>query len=154
MRKKLPDSALQYYIGLRAERSYQAVADHYGVSKRAVTKRATKDRWQERAFAFDEKLREQTERNLLESMEDMDNRHLRTLRAIQGKALESLKSTPIKSAMDAVRALDLAIKQERLIRGQPTDRTEISLEQTIRAEYERWMEPNGENEDAPNAAYL
>ena len=34
--------------------------------------------------------------------------------------------------MEAVRALDLAIRQERLIRGEPSDRTAISVEEVTR----------------------
>ncbi len=41
MRGKIPPDAFQYYLGRGAERSYQKVADHYGASKRAVTKVAT-----------------------------------------------------------------------------------------------------------------
>ena len=42
-------------------------------------------------------------------------------------------------AADAVRALGLSIKQESVILGEPTDRTALSIEDTIRREYERWM---------------
>jgi hypothetical protein len=41
--------------------------------------------------------------------------------------------------MDAVRALDLAIKQERLVIGEPTDRSAVSVEDVIRREYDRWI---------------
>ncbi|MHC4946473.1 MAG: hypothetical protein ACYTG7_25970 [Planctomycetota bacterium] len=36
MNKKLSPDAFAYYWSLGSERSYQAVADKYGVSKRAV----------------------------------------------------------------------------------------------------------------------
>ncbi len=47
-RRKIPDNAFDFYFGLGPSRSYQAVADEYGVTKRAVTKLATKERWQKR----------------------------------------------------------------------------------------------------------
>lgn len=47
-RNRLPPEAFEFYVGLGAQRSYQAVAKHYGVSKRSVSKLATKERWQER----------------------------------------------------------------------------------------------------------
>ena len=77
----------------------------------------------------------------------MTQRHLRSLKVIQAKALEALKMMALGSAMDAVRALDLSIKQERTIRGEPSDRTAINVEQLIREEYDRWLHTDPEDED-------
>ena len=152
MNRRLPHDAFQFYLGLGAGRSYQQVADRFGVSKRAVTKLAVRDDWQRRIDELERASRERTEQKVLESLEDMNARHLRSLRAVQGKALEALRSMRLSTAMEAVRSLDLAIKQERLIRGEPSERAAISLEETIRREYERWMVPaeddgDGEEED-------
>ena len=57
----------------------------------------------------------------LESLEGMNLRHLKSLKIIQGKALEALRTMPLSTAMEAVRALDMAIRQERLIRGFTTE---------------------------------
>ena len=46
---------------------------------------------------------------------------------------------PLDTAMEAVRALDISIKQERVIRGEPADRTAVSVEDAIRTEYQRWL---------------
>ncbi len=62
---------------------------------------------------------------------------------IQAKALQALHNMPVTSAMDAIRALDLSIKHERLILGEPSERTEVSVEEVVRREYERWMLPTG-----------
>ena len=83
--------------------------------------------------------REKTEEKYVESLEAMNERHLKTLRVIQGKALEALKRFSLSSAMEAVRALDLSIKQERVIKGEPSERTAVNIESVIRKEYERWM---------------
>ena len=48
MTAKIPPDAFDYYFGLGTGRSYQAVADRYGVTKRAVTNYATRERWRER----------------------------------------------------------------------------------------------------------
>jgi hypothetical protein len=42
MRGKLPFDTFDFYFGLGPSRSYQAVADHYGVTKRAVCKLAAR----------------------------------------------------------------------------------------------------------------
>jgi len=141
MSRRLPHDAFQHYLGLGAGRSYQQVADKFGVSKRAVTKLATREDWQRRIEELERASRERTEQKVLETLEDMNVRHLRSLRVVQAKALEALRSSHLSTAMDAVRSLDLAIKQERLIRGEPSERAAISLEETIRREYERWMVP-------------
>ncbi|MHC4946472.1 MAG: hypothetical protein ACYTG7_25965 [Planctomycetota bacterium] len=76
---------------------------------------------------------------MTETLEQMSERHIKVCKLIQGKALEALKSMPLSTAMEAVRALDLAIKQERLIRGEPTDRSAVNIEDVIRREYDRWL---------------
>lgn len=141
MANRIPPDAFNFYVGLGPGRSHQLVADHYGVSKRAVTKRATRDRWQDRVVELEAKARAGAEQKALESLEAMNLRHLRSLKVIQGKALEALRSMPLDSAMEAVRSLDIAIRQERLIRGEPSDRTAISVEDVIKREYQRWMLP-------------
>ncbi len=47
-RRKIPPDAVTYYLSLGPGRSYQKVAEHYGVTKRAITKIAAKDRWEEK----------------------------------------------------------------------------------------------------------
>ena len=147
MSGKIPPDALQYYLGLGPERSYQRVANRYDVSKRAVTKLAARDHWQQKVAEFEHKAREGAEKKVLESLEDMNLRHLKSLKVVQGKALEALRSMRLSTAMEAVRALDLAIRQERLTRGEPSDRTAISVEDVIRREYERWMVPEDARDD-------
>ncbi len=45
---KLPDNAFEVYLLLGEGRSYQALADHFDVSKRTVASRAKDEGWQER----------------------------------------------------------------------------------------------------------
>lgn len=52
MAGKLPPEAFEYYVGLGPGRSYQAVADHFETSKRAVSYRAKQERWPERFEAL------------------------------------------------------------------------------------------------------
>ena len=41
--------------------------------------------------------------------------------------------------MEAVRAADLAIKLERLVVGEPVERSSVSIEDVTRREMERWL---------------
>lgn len=101
MARKIPADAFRYYVGLGAKRSYEAVARRYGISKRAVTKRAAQERWQEQ----------------LASLERENEQQLQILREVQAKALRALLAHPLTNAMDAVHALEIGITLERLICG-------------------------------------
>jgi hypothetical protein len=144
MRHSLPAEAFAYYLNLGAGRSYEAVRKHFNVSKRAVVKRAVREHWQEKVSDLEAKARAAAEQKACENLEAMNERHLKSLRVIQGKALEALRAMPLDTAMNAVRSLDLAIRQERLIRGEPTEGAAIDLEKLVRREHERWMVRDGD----------
>ena len=148
MNRKIPQDAFGYYWSLGPERSYQAIADHFGVSKRAVTKVSARENWSQRIMEIEKKAHEKTDEKLAESLDEMNARHIKVCKLIQRKSLEALKSMPLSSAIEAVRSLDISIKQERLARGEPTDRTAINVEDVIRREYERWM-VGEDNDETP-----
>lgn len=137
---KIPRSAFEDYYALGKERSYETLARQYGCSKRAIVLRAKQENWQGRLQDREIRTREAISNRVEESIEALKARHLRMLKAIQGKALEALKALPLTSAMDAVRALGLSIKQERLIYGEATERTAVDLESIIKREYESWLD--------------
>lgn len=139
MNRKLPPDAFDFYQALGQSRSYQAVADRYRVTKRAVTLLAAREQWQERVLELERKARVRSDEKAVESLEEMNTRHLKVLRFIQSRSIETMKSTPLDSAMDAVRAYALSVDKERLIRGEPTGRAEIDLAQLVKRESERWM---------------
>ena len=149
MANKLPKDAFEFYVGLSPDRSYQAVADHFAVTKRAVTNRARKEQWQQRVAEIEAKARQGAEQRLVETLEEMNSRHVKSLRIVQARAIEALRSMPLQTAMEAVRALDVGIRQERLIRGEPSDRTTIQVEDVIRRQYARWMADAGEDPEEP-----
>ena len=151
MTRKLPTDAFDVYVSLGPSRSYATVAKQFGVTKRAVTKLAAKEGWQGRLAQLEAKARERSDTKIVETLESMNGRHLKMLQVIQGKALEALKAFPLRDAMTAVRSLDLAIRQERTIRGEPGDRTAVAIEDVIRGEYQRWMVATPEAAAAPAA---
>ena len=136
---RLPEDAFSYYVSLGPERSYQDVAKKYGVSKRTVTRIAKNDGWQGRLESIERNARQNVDQKLAETIEQMNERHLKSVRVVQAKAIEALRALPIDDAAAAVRALDLGIRQERLIRGEPSERSAVQIEDVIRSEYERWM---------------
>jgi len=143
--RKIPPQAFDYYTGLGTGRSYRAVAEEFNVSKRAVVKLAQREDWAGRLEKIEKAAREKSAIQLADSLSEMNDRHLKIAKALQGKALEALRTLPLDSARDIIRALELGVRQERLALGEPTERHEL-LEEVIRKEYERWMVPEDEPE--------
>lgn len=139
MKRKIPVDAFDFYYSLGPGRSYVTVAQKYGVTKRAVTSLAVQEGWQRKIVDLERRARERTDTRVVESIEAMQTRHIKTLQAVLGKALEALRSMPLESAMEAVRAIEMVIRQERLARGEATDRTAINVEEIIKREYEQIM---------------
>lgn len=126
MIRKLPPEALSFYLSLGPGRSYEKVAEHYEVDKRSVTNLAKREGWAEKLKEFERQAREKAEEKVRESTNAMNVRHLKTVQMIQKKALDALRTLPLATGMDAVRALILAVEKERLIRGEPSERVDIA----------------------------
>lgn len=115
MTKRIPLEAFEFYVGLGPGRSYTATAAHYGVHRRSLVRVAKKHNWQARLRDIETEAQEQAKQRLTESYSAVTERHLKTLRAIQARALQALQKMPLSTGMQAVRALDLAIKGEQII---------------------------------------
>ena len=137
--RKIPQDALLYYIALGSSRSYDLVAKEFGVSKRAVVDHAVRERWQDRVAELERRARGNVNTRAADTVEAMNDRHLTLIKLMQSKAVEVLRNTPLAKAMDAIQTLNIAMRQERLVFGEPSERTAVSVEDTIRREYERWM---------------
>ena len=79
MTVKLGPEAFKFYVSMGPGRSYQGVADHYGVSKRAVTKCAVRENWQGRLDAIEEKARERQDEDLVDVVGESDQDHRQVL---------------------------------------------------------------------------
>lgn len=145
--RKLPGEAFSFYVSLGPERSYQAVAREYGVTKRTVVRRAQQEDWQRRIKKIESEARARVDKKAVESLEEVAERHMKILRAIQSKAIQALQSLEIASAMDAVRALDLTVKAERLVRGDPQDRDQARVEEVTREEVQSLLATVEDDDD-------
>jgi hypothetical protein len=137
--RRIPQDAFECYYALGQARSYEALAERYGVSRRAIAKVAAKEGWKERVRELDLTARQRATEKLLETAEEMSARHLKVLRFIQSKAIEAIRSMPSDSAMDGVKAYTAAVNQERLVRGEPTERAELDIAEVVRRESARWL---------------
>lgn len=147
MARKIPEDAFEQYVAMGGERSYQALADVCGVTKRAITKLAAKDGWSTRLMKIERAVREKGDRKMVESIEEIRSRHLKTLKAMNARAISALQQFPLNSGMEAMRAAEMVIKLERLIVGEPSQRTELTVEEVTRREMHALLEVVGDDSD-------
>ena len=148
MQRKIPDDAFDYYVGLGVNRSYEKVAAKYGTSKRGVVKHASREGWSQRLAKIERDAREKGDQKLTETLGEMRNRHLTTLRAMNARVINALREYPLSTGMEAMKSAELVIKLERLIVGEASERTELSVEEVTKREIGRWLEPpNNSNAD-------
>lgn len=150
MNKKVPDEAFAFYVGLGHDRSYQAVADHFKVTKRAIVRTASKNDWSARLALIEREAQERSDKALAEGRAETRTRHLKMVRAMASRAAKAMAEFPLTSGMDGLKAAEMAIKLERLIAGEASDRTEVTIEQVTRAEIDRLLvrddEPEGDED--------
>ena len=139
MNKKLPDEAVDYYVALGPTRTQAAVAKHFSVAKRTVAYRAKKEGWSARALEADQKARQAAVQRAQETNEEMLIRHEKAARFVQMRAIEALRSLPIRTESAAVRALDISIRHERMARGEASDTTESDIADVLRKEHARFV---------------
>ena len=133
MNRKIPEDAFGYYLSLGAGRSYEAVAQKYKVSKKAVTNAAAREEWQKRIEKIEREAREIAEEKAVDEMVAVRGRHLKEARFLQARALQVLKDQPPEKAIRAAAALNIAWKHELLLLGEPTER-QANVEELIRKE--------------------
>jgi hypothetical protein len=134
VRSKIPPDAFDFYAAQGEHRSYQATAEKFGVSKTAITKCAKREGWGERLAKIEADARAISDRKLTESLAEMQERHLKIVKAMSARVLSGLRDYPIMDGMDAIRAADMVIKLERLLAGEASKRTELSIEDITRHE--------------------
>jgi hypothetical protein len=135
MGKKLPNDAYAYYLSLGSTRTYRAVAEHFGVSVRAVSKRASTEEWQKRIKAADQEACEAVlEKTKAEAIE-RSLRWLRKLDAEHRRSMEAIIDMEIQSVDDALRVLEWSLKEEwRLVRLLTRQRQECQRQASRAAE--------------------
>jgi hypothetical protein len=147
MANKIPPEAFDFYVSLGHQRTYQQVADKYGVTRRGVQKVADRDNWGERLDAIEREVQERAEKALVESVAEVRARHLKMLKGISGRAVKAIAEHPLETGMEGIRAAEIAIKLERIIVGEPSERTEHTIAETTRQEMDRFLSRADEMDD-------
>jgi hypothetical protein len=147
MNTRIPDDAFDFYVSLGADRTYEAVAAHFGVSHSGIKKAARRENWQDRIADIEAEVQGRINKRFADEAEEMRDRHLKTVRAMMGRALKGIQQFPLANGMEAIRAAELTIRLERLIMGEVSERTEVRAEDVIRQEMKRWLVPVGAEVD-------
>lgn len=147
MSARIPDEAFDFYLALGPDRTYEAVAEHFGASLGGIKKAALRESWQARLAEIEDEVQARLDQRFADEVDEMRGRHLKTVRAMMGRALKGLQQYPLASGMEAIRAAELAIKLERLIMGEASERTAVTAEETVRREMSRWLVGKDEEVD-------
>ena len=134
MIRKITPDAFDYYVALGPERSYRGVAKHFEVSKRAVTDHAGKEKWAQRLKEIEARARAESDKRLVETLEEIQSRHIKMARAMAARALKAIMEYPLTSGMEGIRAGEIAVKLERIIMGEASERTEMTVAETTKRE--------------------
>ena len=144
MSTKLPDDAFEKYVGMGSTRSYSGLAKKLGVDKRTIVRRAAEGKWTERLARIQRQADEAADERLTDEARAMRERQLKEARFVQAQAIKAMQALPPEKAVRAAQALAIGWRQEMLILGDPTERSEtITTREIIRQEYERWLRRGG-----------
>ena len=149
-KRKLTEDAFGYWVSLGAGGRYQDVADHYKVSKRTVVAEAKRDNWVERRAKIDRDAQVNADLKLQETVEAMKVRHSKMLRAMATRAAKGLQEFPLTTGMEAIKAAEMVIKLERLLAGEPGDRTELDIKEVTRREIQTLLTTRPVGADGPD----
>jgi hypothetical protein len=139
--RKIHDDAFAFYVAMGEERTYQLVAEHYGCSKRAVVYVARREDWSGRLAKIEEAARKRVDKKLAIEQGEVDLRHRKMLRAMAARAAQAIQEHSLATGMEGIRAAEITIKLERLIAGEPNERSAVKVEQVTRQEIDRLIAP-------------
>jgi transposase-like protein len=129
----------QLYVSMGDARSYQKVADHYGVAKNTVVRIAVDNEWLARIKLIEAEARREADRKLAEMRTEAYERHMKLAKFVQSKAVQGLQAHAFDSARDASRALVEGVKLERTVLGESTGVQTVTVQQLTRREVETFV---------------
>lgn len=145
--QRLPDEAFAAYVNLGPNRSYQAIADQFGVHKRTVVRTAERDGWATRLAAIEQKARDAVDAQLVGELQERKLRQRKLVVAVASRAAKAIFDYPLTDGMQGIRAAELAIKLERLLDGEATENTSVDIEQVIRRECQDLLTVEDDEDD-------
>src|SRR6185436_1165761 len=89
--RRIPHDAFDYYFSLGPERSYEKVASHFGFTKRAIVKVATREKWKVRLALVEGEAKAKADQKKAETLQLQKEQHLQALRLVLAKGVEGLR---------------------------------------------------------------
>jgi hypothetical protein len=136
MNRKIPSDAFECYVSLGAGRSYQAVAEKYGVSKRGVALHAKRENWQARLAEHERRERDEADHRVLAECSRCAEENYSRYRKQRLQRLATIESFPVRCGSEAAAAVCLGMAMERLARlgtVREEERLEVALAELVEA---------------------
>ena len=124
---KLPPDPKTYYTQNPDKPSQRKTAKLYGLGKTTIANRSIKEKWVEKRDQFRSKADAKTEEKAIETISDMNVRHYTALTKVEQQCEDTLDSCKFLTAGEALKGMDMSIKGQRTIKGEPTDRQDLSI---------------------------
>jgi len=128
--------AFTIYRDLGYKRSLTKVAGKYSTKRKLqalINRWSSQHHWVQRVQAYDEHVDRLVLKDHEQEVKEMKERHITLSLALEVKAAEKLNalSGQDMTVQDAIKAISLGVKLERLTRGQPTEEIKSEVVATI-----------------------
>ena len=115
------------YLSMDRPRSREGAAELARCSVQALHHMANRHRWVARAAAYDDAMAKAADRAAMSTAEDMQRRHMEAVHAMLRRGVSAITEADLTEARDGVPMIDKAVRLERLLVGEATDRTESRI---------------------------
>ena len=124
---ELAFSRFREYLTMETPRSRVVAAKDMGISIGALNRMALKHKWPQRAAAYDDAMAKAADRAAMSTAEDMQRRHMEAVHAMLRRGVSAITEADLTEARDGVPMIDKAVRLERLLVGEATERTESRI---------------------------
>jgi uncharacterized protein YoaH (UPF0181 family) len=117
------------YRDMGADRTLREASQQSGRSKKFLERLSARDNWVSRSLAYDDHLQRIELAAAEKARREMGKRHAQIAMLMEKKALEKLQALAAESMStgDTIKMMDVAIKAERLARGESTENVSATL---------------------------
>ncbi len=135
------------YVSMGSGRRYGALAKETGVPTSELIRHATKFLWRERIALIHNEVNSRTHEELVESLAEVNSRHISNLKKLQEKAMRFLEHSPLTKPQDAIKLVGMAIKMEREAYGLDKNSEQSRLQDLLEKKLEKLLDPTTKQAD-------
>ena len=104
----------------------QQIADQLGIQRaETIGEWRRNESWDKEREIIQQETDRRVSEAVAETISEMNSRHLKEYQLLQTKGVAALKRLDPKKASEALSMVDIGIKGERLVRGEPTEVREV-----------------------------